>query len=160
MNSLNQPASRRGAKGQAARGKSGRAATFIDFRQIDRAVGARIRVRRRELGLSQSVIAEAIGVSCQQFQKYEQGTNRISVGKLVVLAAALDVAAADFLPDIEAGAGGFRLAASEGEGATALSRGAISLAQSYDRIADAKARDAVRSLVHVMAQAFSEPGSE
>ena len=47
------------------------------FRPIDRHVGRRIRARRNERGLSQNRLAEAIGVTFQQVQKYERGANRV-----------------------------------------------------------------------------------
>ena len=49
---------------------------------IDVAVGHRIRVRRKWLGISQSTLADHLGVSFQQVQKYENGINRISGGRL------------------------------------------------------------------------------
>jgi transcriptional regulator with XRE-family HTH domain len=51
--------------------------------QHDRAIGARIRARRRELGLSQSALGEALGVTFQQIQKYENGKNRVSGSSLM-----------------------------------------------------------------------------
>lgn len=51
--------------------------------QIDIAVGARIRLRRREIGITQSQLGEAIGVTFQQCQKYERGANRVSASMLV-----------------------------------------------------------------------------
>jgi transcriptional regulator with XRE-family HTH domain len=59
--------------------------------QTDVLVGARVRFRRVELGLSQTALAERLGVTFQQVQKYERGTNRIGAGRLQVLARALDV---------------------------------------------------------------------
>jgi transcriptional regulator with XRE-family HTH domain len=56
---------------------------------IDRYVGARTRERRMMLGLRQQQLAELIGVSFQQVYKYEQGTNRISAGRLYQIAQAL-----------------------------------------------------------------------
>lgn len=61
-------------------------------RPADLAVGQRIRLRRRQLGLSQSALADALGVSFQQVQKYERGANRVSASRLVDIAAALNVA--------------------------------------------------------------------
>lgn len=49
---------------------------------IDIAVGARIRIRRKELGISQQKLAEGLGVTFQQVQKYERGANRISASML------------------------------------------------------------------------------
>lgn len=55
------------------------------------AVGARIRSRRQVLGISQARLATALGVSFQQVHKYETGVNRVSAGRLVTIAAALEV---------------------------------------------------------------------
>ncbi|MCF1502955.1 Lar family restriction alleviation protein [Afifella sp. H1R] len=64
----------------------------------DCAIGAALREARRRAGLSQSAIGEALGVSFQQIQKYEKGTNRIAAAQLVALAEALNVPAAALLP--------------------------------------------------------------
>ena len=48
---------------------------------VDVLVGKRVRMRRLELSLSQSELAEKIGVTFQQVQKYERGTNRISCSR-------------------------------------------------------------------------------
>jgi transcriptional regulator with XRE-family HTH domain len=58
---------------------------------VDREVGLRIRTRRSEMGLSQSRLAAAVGVTCHQIQKYESGRNRIGVGRLTALCGALNV---------------------------------------------------------------------
>jgi transcriptional regulator with XRE-family HTH domain len=57
---------------------------------IDRHVGLRIRMRRKELGFSQERLAEAVGVTFQQIQKYERAANRVSASKLWELAQALN----------------------------------------------------------------------
>jgi len=57
---------------------------------IDVGVGARIRARRQALRMSQSTLAEHLGVSFQQVQKYERGANRISASMLIKAASALD----------------------------------------------------------------------
>ena len=62
----------------------------------DRYVGARVRGRRRMLGLTQHQLAERIGVSYQQANKYETGLNRVSAGRLYQLAQALGVAVGYF----------------------------------------------------------------
>ena len=49
---------------------------------VDLYVGARLRIRRKVLGLSQTQLAEALGITFQQIQKYERGANRISASKL------------------------------------------------------------------------------
>jgi len=52
---------------------------------IDVHVGLRVRLRRKELGISQSQLAEGLGLTFQQVQKYERGANRISASKLFEL---------------------------------------------------------------------------
>lgn len=58
--------------------------------ETDIALGARIRVRRNELKLTQEMLAEALGVTYQQVQKYERGIDRISVSMLIKIARRLD----------------------------------------------------------------------
>ncbi|WP_051330417.1 helix-turn-helix domain-containing protein [Niveispirillum irakense] len=58
---------------------------------IENHVAGRIRLRRGLLGMSQSDLAKALGITFQQVQKYERGSNRVSVGKLYRLADILDV---------------------------------------------------------------------
>lgn len=57
----------------------------------DRRVGERIRILRQDKGLSQTELGEAVGVTFQQLQKYEQGKNRVANGRLVQIAKALAV---------------------------------------------------------------------
>jgi transcriptional regulator with XRE-family HTH domain len=56
---------------------------------VDIHVGRRVRARRQSLGVSQGVLAQAIGVTFQQVQKYERGHNRISASKLYAIARML-----------------------------------------------------------------------
>lgn len=70
-----------------------------EIRPIDRHVGQRIRARRKERGLSQNRLAEAIGVTFQQVQKYERGANRVVASRLYDLAAALNVPVGHFFQD-------------------------------------------------------------
>ena len=58
---------------------------------IDLHVASRLLLRREEVGISLETLAEALGVTYQQVQKYEKGTNRISAGVLYQMAMALDV---------------------------------------------------------------------
>ena len=69
---------------------------------VDLHVGARLRLRRKSLGLSQTVVAAAVGLTFQQLQKYERGANRISASKLHALAHVLTTSVGWFfegLPD-------------------------------------------------------------
>jgi len=58
---------------------------------VDLHVGARVRMRRKRLGLSQERLADALGLTFQQIQKYERGANRVSASKLYEIAQALQV---------------------------------------------------------------------
>jgi len=62
-----------------------------DIHPVDLHVGSAIRVRRKSMQISQSGLAEALGVSFQQVQKYERGTNRVSASRLYDIGACLGV---------------------------------------------------------------------
>ena len=64
---------------------------------VDVRVGARRRLRRNMLGLSQEKLGEAIGLTFQQVQKYERGANRIGASRLYELSRILDVPVPDFV---------------------------------------------------------------
>ncbi len=66
---------------------------------IDIYVGERIKLRRRALELSQDKVAKLIGVTFQQMQKYEKGTNRTSASKLYEISKALSVPIQYFFDD-------------------------------------------------------------
>jgi transcriptional regulator with XRE-family HTH domain len=68
-----------------------------DAGPIDRLIGKRIAMRRRERGISQASLAERIGISFQQLQKYEQGQNRMTVARLASVSAELDAPIGYFL---------------------------------------------------------------
>jgi len=61
-------------------------------RAVEARVGARLRAERELQGLSQVAIAERLGVTYQQIQKYETGRNRITASRLIAFAEVLDVA--------------------------------------------------------------------
>ena len=63
---------------------------------IDVGVGARIRIRRRELGVSQGLLAEHLNLTFQQVQKYERGANRVSASKLYEIAKSLQTSISYF----------------------------------------------------------------
>lgn len=70
---------------------------------IDRHVGLRLRLRRRQLGISQEKLAEAVGITFQQVQKYERGANRVSASRLWELARALKVSVDHFFEGLDPG---------------------------------------------------------
>ncbi len=65
---------------------------------VDCYVGDRVRAERIRMGWSQTELGQAIGVTFQQIQKYERGTNRVSASMLVRTAKALGVHVGDFFP--------------------------------------------------------------
>ena len=65
----------------------------------DRHVGSRVCMRRKMLSMSQTKLAEAIGVTFQQIQKYEKGTNRISASRLLKISHVLQVPISFFFED-------------------------------------------------------------
>ncbi len=84
------------------RKSSGRMASKGFPNPIDVHVGARIRLRRTLLGISQSTLAAMLGLTFQQVQKYEKGINRVSSSRLVDLANALDVSVPYFFEEMSA----------------------------------------------------------
>ena len=63
---------------------------------MDALVGSRLRSRRKQLRISQEKLGKEVGVSFQQVQKYENGTNRIGAGRLAEISKVLDVPVAYF----------------------------------------------------------------
>ena len=73
---------------------------------IDVHVGARVRLRRTLLGMSQEKLGEALGLTFQQVQKYERGVNRIGASRLFDLSRVLDVPIGFFFDDMPPEIGG------------------------------------------------------
>ncbi len=84
------------------RKSSGRMASKGFPNPIDVHVGQRIRQRRTLLGMSQMKLAESIGLTFQQVQKYERGANRVGSSRLFDLARVLEVPISYFFEDMEA----------------------------------------------------------
>lgn len=104
---------------------------------IDIHLGARLTQRRRELGMSQSTLAERVGISFQQIQKYERGQNRISASRLHHLAAAMDTPIASFFPG----------AVDSAVTGPTLDLSARRLAEAFMKLEDSRLRSAVTLLV-------------
>ncbi|HTT96915.1 MAG TPA: helix-turn-helix transcriptional regulator [Rhizomicrobium sp.] len=68
---------------------------------LDVALGACVRLRRKELRISQDELARAVGITFQQIQKYERGTNRISFSRLVEISDALKCSVADLVEGLD-----------------------------------------------------------
>ncbi len=68
---------------------------------VDRIIGQNIRANRLARGLSQGELGDQIGVTFQQVQKYETGTNRVGGSRLIQIAKALNVPAFELLEGAE-----------------------------------------------------------
>jgi transcriptional regulator with XRE-family HTH domain len=75
------------------------------FGNVDDHVGRRLRARRKELGISQVKLADALGISYQQVSKCESGVNRVSASRLWDIAQALEVGVGYFFEGIPKRAG-------------------------------------------------------
>jgi transcriptional regulator with XRE-family HTH domain len=112
---------------------------------VDRAIGARVRARRRSLNMSQSDLADRLGVSFQQVQKYERGANRISGSTLVAASRALQTTVS-WLVGQDA-----HESAPPDEAFTALmTPGALEILEAYRVIARPRARQALLALAREM----------
>ena len=112
---------------------------------VDIAIGARMRLRRKTLGMSQGTLAERIGVSFQQVQKYERGANRVSGSTLVAVAAALDTSVGWLVGED----GAISDVADDLVQALAMT-GAVELLEAYAAIPKASARAALTALAQEM----------
>jgi transcriptional regulator with XRE-family HTH domain len=125
---------------------------------IDAHVGARIRLRRTLLGLTQERLGEALGLTFQQVQKYERGANRVGASRLFDLARILEVPVNYFYDDLPSQAGGtmnrYGFAESNdtyGADEALSSRETLELVRAYYRITDPSIRKRVFELVKSMA---------
>ena len=120
---------------------------------VDRHVGSRVRMRRTLIGMSQEKLGEALGLTFQQVQKYEKGTNRISASRLQQIASALGVTI-DYLYSGSEGSeirgGGFTEAPVPYEGEL-LTSDALKLLRAFHRIADSRMRRKVIEIASVLA---------
>jgi transcriptional regulator with XRE-family HTH domain len=116
---------------------------------VDVHVGLRIRGRRLVLGLSQMRLADALGVTFQQVQKYENGKNRISPARLAAIAGFLKVA----IPFFFENGPHDRVEAAAPDLATQLSssRTGVRLVRAFGAIRDARKRAAIVALVQELA---------
>ncbi len=73
----------------------------VSIHPVDLHVGMRLRLRRRELKVTQTELAEHLGISFQQVQKYERGMNRLSASRLYEIAGVLRVGVEYFFEGLE-----------------------------------------------------------
>ena len=128
---------------------------------VDLHVGARIRMRRKILGVSQERLAEDLGLTFQQVQKYERGANRVSASKLYEIAKSLQSSVAYFFEG---------LADTTGEGVAEsgepfvhdflMTSEGLELAALFPRITRPKVRRRILELVRSMAEEEAAAGDD
>jgi transcriptional regulator with XRE-family HTH domain len=125
---------------------------------IDKHVGSRVRMRRMMLGMSQEKLGDALGLTFQQVQKYEKGTNRIGASRLQQISLILQVPVAFFFEGAPVVSGEFAPPTGMQEAPSpayvsdflATSDG-LSLTKAFMRIKDAKLRRRIVDLVQQIA---------
>jgi transcriptional regulator with XRE-family HTH domain len=125
---------------------------------IDKHVGSRVRMRRMMLGMSQEKLGDALGLTFQQVQKYEKGTNRIGASRLQQISIILQVPVAFFFEGAPVVSGEFEPVGGMQEAPSpayvsdflATSDG-LSLTKAFMRIKDAKLRRRIVDLVQQIA---------
>lgn len=110
--------------------------------RIDRHVGVRMRDRRILLGISQQQVAEQIGVTPQQAQKYEKGSNRTSAGRLYAIAQVLGVDVRYFFEGLDINSG-IELTPKE--------RRLLALARNFMSLTNQEHQEAICSLARMFA---------
>ena len=125
---------------------------------VDVHVGARLRQRRTLLGMTQTKVGEAIGLTFQQMQKYEKGTNRISASRLYDLSGVLDVPVEYFFDDMPNAVAASSLAQGGSKAKKPPSyepdpmtkRETLELVRAYYKIEDAEIRNRLRELTKAL----------
>ncbi len=130
---------------------------------VDVHVGSRLRIRRTLLGMSQTSLADAIGLTFQQVQKYERGVNRISSSRLYDLARVLDVPIEHFFDDMPTAVaassptlgGGRAKKPPSYEPDPMAKRETLELVRAYYKISDPRVRNRLREMVKALGAATS-----
>jgi transcriptional regulator with XRE-family HTH domain len=124
---------------------------------IDKHVGSRVRMRRMMLGMSQEKLGDALGLTFQQVQKYEKGTNRIGASRLQQIAHILQVPVSFFFEGAPHAPGGHAtVGMSEAPSPAYVSdflatSDGLSLTKSFMRIKNSKLRRRIVDLVEQIA---------
>lgn len=119
--------------------------------KVDTFVGARISLRRSALGLSQTALAQQLGISFQQVQKYETGQNRISASRLHRVATVLATSVEAFFPPVETAREPVD-AGWEALGSITATPDGRAVAAAWPRIEDRELRKAVARVVRALAR--------
>ncbi|MFY7760170.1 helix-turn-helix domain-containing protein [Aquidulcibacter sp.] len=123
---------------------------------VDAYVGCRLKQRREDLGMSQERLAELLGLSFQQVQKYERGLNRVGASRLFQLCGLLGVEPSFFFDGLSVPLGpGVSESQSEAETLSTASLlaapGALELLADYARLKSASQRKKVIELIKILA---------
>lgn len=124
---------------------------------IDIHVGSRIRLRRTMLGMSQEKLGESLGITFQQIQKYEKGTNRVGASRLQNISSILNVPVSFFFEDApgessSSGTSGLAEASSSNYVVDFLSSSeGLQLNRAFVKIGDPKVRRKLVDLVKALA---------
>ena len=122
---------------------------------IDKHVGSRVRMRRMMLGMSQEKLGAALGLTFQQVQKYEKGTNRIGASRLMQISETLQVPVAFFYEGAPSGlaeGSGFGEAQSPAYVSDFLATSdGLALVKAFQQIPDSKVRRRIVDLVQAIA---------
>jgi transcriptional regulator with XRE-family HTH domain len=121
---------------------------------IDGEIGLRIKMRRLALKMSQERLGELVGVTFQQVQKYEKGTNRVTAARLLDVAKALGAPVTSFFGEERAS-----ISAPRGDIELFWSRQGAELAEAFARIANAKVRRAIIDFARAAAAAETITGA-
>lgn len=115
----------------------------------DVAVGNRVRELRIRAGLSQQALAEKIGLSFQQIQKYEKGANRMGASRLIQIANILEVPVESLFEGLETADA---KSSAKAESSPVLDRDAAKVARDWVRIRDDSTREIVRNMIRTLAR--------
>jgi transcriptional regulator with XRE-family HTH domain len=123
---------------------------------IDLHVGSRIRLRRKVLGVSQESLAADLGLTFQQIQKYERGTNRVSASKLYEIARSLQTTTSYFFEGFSDPKGGEANAVAHVEEKAAvdflMTPEGLEIAALFPKIVKGKVRRRILDLVRVLSE--------
>jgi transcriptional regulator with XRE-family HTH domain len=120
--------------------------------QVDVQVGQRIRIQRLANKMSQGTLANALGVTLQQIQRYEKGASRIGVGRLAAIATALGVPVTDLLgANDNAGRGRKRKDLAPSPMRLLTEQGALKLLRAYAKLSHDMRRSVVRLVEDIAA---------
>lgn len=125
---------------------------------VDIHVGQRVRARRKMLGLSQTQLGKELGVTFQQVQKYERGTNRIGSSRLFKITTVLDAPVAYFFEGAETKLPGYNQSLEALDADTFERQETQELVEAYYRIADPRIRKKIVGLVRLLASGVDEYG--